>query len=73
MDGGVVDARLVVCCFPVTFTAQNYTDLAIVFNAKENTRQEQSSEASGTELALSKKLQSSKIPQNHQINLRKCL
>ena len=55
------------CAAFLTAAAQNYTNLAFVFSAKGNTRQEESSKASGTELAPSKKLLSSEIPQNRLI------
>lgn len=71
VGGRAVAAELVVCCSPVT--AQNYPHLAIWFSAKGNTRQEESSKASGTDLASSKKLLGSENPQNELICLGKSL
>lgn len=73
MDARVVDAQLVVCCFPVTAAAQNYTNLAIVFSAKGNSRQEESSKASGAELAIFWMVLSNEIPQNQLIYQEKAL
>lgn len=65
VGGRSVDAQLVVCCSPVT--AQTHPHLATGFSPKGNTKQEESSKASGTDLAPSKKFLGSENPQNKLI------